>query len=131
MPLLLSTRCLAALPRLRRTASPCSRQAATQQGPTLGAASPHFDQLCNTSSCAILNCLLIEPAPAPTLADGKMTYDDALRKAMGSKYIEAGPGPSPASSLPDKLDATEKGSRTLPAGESAHDGVAFHTGPAP
>lgn len=65
--------------------------------------------------------------------DGKMSYDDALRKAMGSKYIDAGPGPSPASStLPDKLDATEKGSRaSLPVGESAHDGVAFHTGPAP
>lgn len=82
---------------------------------------------------------LTPPHPGPSQpnpcspADGKMSYDDALRKAMGSKYIDAGPGPSPASStLPDKLDATEKGSRaSLPVGESAHDGVAFHTGPAP
>ncbi|KAL4858275.1 Adenine/guanine permease AZG1 [Chlorella vulgaris] len=61
--------------------------------------------------------------------DGKMSYEAALKKAMGSKYIDQGdlcpPSPSEEAPTESKLD---KGSSAALPGDSAHNGAeAFRT----
>lgn len=61
-----------------------------------------------------------------------MSYEAALQKAMGSKFIkdvhvpapDSDPSPSTPSEPDNKLEAAEKGSGA--PSDSAHGGTAFH-----